>query len=92
MSSIRRCLFCKCLLSADRDGLCIVSYQQKAGSMYLGDLTEESDSLLVEEREDRGVYLLKALQVVTGCPSLCPHSQFCMSVQEHPTNTEFSPS
>lgn len=52
-------------MSADRDGLCIVSYQQKAGSMYLGDLTEESDSLLAEQREGKDVYPLKALQVVS---------------------------
>lgn len=85
MSSIRRCLFCKCLLSADRDGLCIVSYQQKAGSMYLGDLTEESDSLLGEERKDKGCLpsegssgchrlslLVSSLSVLYVCPGT-PH-------------------
>lgn len=87
-------MFCQCLLSADRDGLCIVSYQQKAGSMYLGDLTEESDSLLAEQRGGKGCLPSEGS---SGClkemnTSLRPLSHFCMAVQAHPTNTEFSPS
>lgn len=63
----------------------MVSYQQKSGSMYLGDLTEEKKitlSHVIKGRSEGCPPSEDSLGCLKGMKlSLCPLSQFYMAVQ-----------